>query len=102
MTKVEIAKCIGLEMSGYNRIDKHTIKEALKDRFYWIETEFADDTIKIEVSGAELKSAFFNIENDIETNSELVVTQVTDYIWEQAAEVYLHKINNLVCTLNLR
>lgn len=104
MNKVELAKILGLDVTGYNQtISKYDIKNLLEHEWCIISETFTSG-IEIEVEQEDLSENNLNItpEDLIEDGDiKVCIKQVEDLIWERAADEYLGKIKSLVETIKV-
>lgn len=105
MTKVELAKMIGLTCDTWNRVlkvDKWQIEDLLQHEYEWIEQTFFDDMIKVSVQQDDLAKDKLDIKaEDLikDEDAKVCCTQVETLLWERAAEDYLQKIHNAAMIL---
>ncbi len=104
MSKIELAKMLGLEEGDWNSsISIWEIKNLLETDWmvmYWVFT--AD--ISVEITKEDLGKNKLNINlKDLEEDGDIkaCIKQCEDLMWERAAEQYLSKIKGLVETINV-
>lgn len=104
MHKVELAKMLGLEVTGYTQtITHYDIRNLLESEWCSISETFTSG-IEIEIEQEDLAEDKLNIKmSDLEEDGDIKVCikQVNDLLWERAADKYLSKIANLVETIKV-
>mgnify|MGYP000678163540 CR=1 FL=1 len=105
LCKVELAKMLGLELTGYctESVRPWEIKELLDFEYQTIERTF-NTRITVEVDQGDLSEKNLNIKHEDlvrEGDIKVCVKQVEDLIWERAADEYLGKVKALVETIKV-
>lgn len=93
MNKVELAKTIGLKYEHWstNIIDKFEIEGLKVDCYYFIEKQFSSG-ITIQLDAQDIKIIFgLDIMKD-----EVTPEQLSQLIWELAADKYFEKLNSVI------
>lgn len=95
MTKVELAKMLGLTPDYTLSVDKWQIKDLLEDQWYHaIECEF-NAGVKVEVLKEDVENRHLDFDNT------LFLNYVEELLWERAADKYLEKIKDIVNTIKV-
>ncbi|CAM0047611.1 hypothetical protein VPHK460_0104 [Vibrio phage K460] len=104
MNKVELAKMLGLETTGYPQtISKYSIYDLISSSWCVISETFTSG-IEIEIEQEDLSKNKLDIKlSDLEKDEDIKVCikQIEDLLWERATDQYLEKIKNLVETIKV-
>lgn len=97
MTKLELAKRIGLHTTGYPRsISKWAILNLIEDE-YCVISEIFCGGIEVVVEQEDLVEGKLNITKDDlvdERDIKSCCKQVVDLLWQRAADEYLARVHN--------
>lgn len=103
MTKVELAKMIGLTCdSKYLKVNKREIEDLLQHEWGSVEQAFCNGKIRVCVQQKDLAKDKLDIRpEDLikDEDAKVCCTQIETLLWERAAEDYLQKIHNAAMML---
>lgn len=97
MTKVELAKMIGLQTTGYPRaVDKWCILSLIEDEFCVISETFCGDIEVVVEQGDLVKGKLYITKDDLVDEWDIMCCckQVEDLLWQRAADEYLARIHH--------
>ncbi len=98
MNKVELAKIIGLKYEGWDNgtiVDKYDISDLKESQWNFIEKCFSSN-ITIQLNVQDVKNMF---DLDI-MKDEVTPEQLSQLIWELAADKYFEKLNSVIDKFN--
>lgn len=97
MSKVELAKMIGLEYYYGHSVDKYTLLDCIDYSWEKIDWEFCNGKIIVSVDKSDFTKDKLDIkEEDLveEGDIKVCIKQVEDLLWERAADKYLEMVHN--------
>jgi hypothetical protein len=98
MDKVELAKMLGLEHCGYGEnisVSKWEIEDVLEQEWETIDQGFSNGKIQISIEHEDFAANKLNIKHEDlidECDVKVCIKQVSDLIWERAADEYLLRV----------
>lgn len=95
MDKIELAKMLGFTCDCYDKVDSWDIENLLEQDWDIIEMSFCygkiivcaeqEDLIELEISKEDMVK---------EADIKVCIKQVSDLLWERAADEYLKRVHN--------
>ena len=97
MSKVELAKMIGLAADYNTRVFDWQIRDCLESSWFDIKGFFCNENIIVSISQDDFTKDKLDIkEEDLieEGDIKICIKQVEDLLWERAADKYLEMVHN--------
>lgn len=103
MSKVELAKMLGLRLIYNNDVTVWSLKDLLSSHWYSVDYTFNADIIATLTQEDLVKDKLDISDGDLIEPEDIkaCIQQCDELLWERAAAEYLNKITNIIETLKV-